>query len=191
MTTSLRNAALLAFATALSMISAATLVGAQVQPMNLKPGLWVVSITRQPPTGPGESGTSAGSGGGNTTSLSDADKAAVAAMAQRLQQLQQLQSSTHKDEVCVAKKQGAKPVFQPPDPKDSKCKRAVVKGTADAQDSTFECSGQAGGVGSMHADRDTDETAHGSGVMSNPDAHITVNFTFTAKWLRADCGKMK
>jgi hypothetical protein len=159
---------------ALATLGAAAFVRSQASlvPMDVKPGLWVVI------------GTTQVAGGTDNSGMTDQQKMA-AAMMQRAQQ------APHKDEICITKDQGAKPVFQPSDPQNTKCKRTVVKSTADSQDSTYECTGSSAGTGTLHVDRDADEAAHGTGTMTATAMNMSVNYTFTAKWLRAECGKTK
>lgn len=177
------NASLqLAVAMAIAMIGAAAFVRSQasVVPMDVKPGLWMVTDITQGSSGSGM--------GPDTSGMSDAEKKMAASMMKNFQQAQQ---APHKDEICIAKDQGAKPVFQPVFPENPKCKRELVKGTADSQDSTFDCAGSTPRAGTLHVDRDTDETAHGTGTIDMKTMNATFNFTFTAKWLRAECGKTK
>jgi hypothetical protein len=145
--------------------------------LSVKPGLWEVVSTAAAGTPPSV----------DTPGLSDAQKAQMAAMMQRVQAQQQAPS---KERLCVSK-DASKPVFQPPTPKDTTCSRAIVSGSADAQDSTFECRGQSNGRGETHVDRDTDAAVHGHGTMTIAETHQTVTFTFTGKWVAESCGNVK
>lgn len=168
----------LALAMAVATIGAAAFVRSQasVVPMDLKPGLWMVTDVIQ------------GSGGGSptmpdTSGMSDTEKKMAASMMQKMQQAQ----APHKDEICIGKDQGTKPVFQPDFPENPNCKRHAVKGSAESQDSTFDCAGSTPRSGTLHVDRDTDEAAHGTGTIDMKSVNASYNFTFTAKWLRAEC----
>jgi hypothetical protein len=179
MNTPAGNASLqLAVAMAIAALGAAAFVRSQasVVPMDIKPGLWMVTDVIQ------------GGGGGSpampdTSGMSDAEKKMAASMMNKMQQAQ----APHKDEICIAKDQGTKPVFQPDFPENPKCKRTAVKGSADSQDSTFDCPGSTPRSGTLHVDRDTDETAHGTGTIDMKSMNASYNFTLTAKWLRAEC----
>jgi len=182
MSTPTGNASLqLAAAVAVAAIGAAAFAGTQgsVAPLGVKPGLWVVIDTIQ--------GSSGAAPMPDTSGMSDSEKKMAASMMTKFQQAQ----APHKDEICIAKDDGSKPLFQPSFPENPKCKRALTKGAADSQDSTFDCAGSPARSGTLHVDRDTDETAHGTGTIDIKSANATYNFTFTAKWLRAECGKTK
>ncbi len=173
----------LAAAMALATIGAAAFARTQpsVAPLNVKPGLWVVIDTIQGSAGSGANGP-------DTSGMSDSEKKMAASVMKNFQPAQQ---APHKDEICIAKDEGTKPLFQPSFPENPKCKRALEKGTADSQDSTFDCAGSPARAGTLHVDRDTDETAHGAGTIDIKSMNATYNFTLTAKWLRAECGKTK
>ena len=178
MNTPAGNASLqLAAAIALATIGAAAFVRSQasVAPLNVKPGLWLVTDTIQ--------GSSGAAPMPDTSGMSDTEKKMAASMMQKFQQAQ----APHKDEICLAKGEGTTPLFQPTFPENPKCKRTLDKGTADSQDSTFDCAGSPARTGTLHVDRDTDETAHGTGTIDIKAMNATYNFTLAAKWLRAEC----
>jgi hypothetical protein len=178
MNTPTGNASLqLAVAMALATIGAAAFVRTQesAAPLNVKPGLWMVVDTIQGSTGAGPMPDSSG--------MSDSEKKMAASMMTKVQQAQ----APHKDEICITKDESTKPLFQPSFPENPKCKRTLDKGNADSQDSTFDCAGSPARSGTLHVDRDTDETAHGTGTIDIKSMNATYNFTLTAKWLRAEC----
>jgi hypothetical protein len=176
-----RVSVLAGFSVSLFCAGVAAVISAQAfkpEALDVKLGLWTLTGTSQTSGGPKV----------DTSKMSDQEKAMVGAM---MQQMQRGGSTPQTSRQCVTKDRLTQALFQPEDPKTTKCARTLVAGTAASQDSTFECSGDYAASGKVHMDRVTDESIQGAGTMTVKGQDMNVSFSFTAKWMGEDCRGIK
>jgi hypothetical protein len=108
-----------------------------------------------------------------------------AQMAAMMKQMGQGAPRTTTNKSCVTEKDLKEGAFRAQQ-ENSKCTYKQVAGSGNRQEMTFECPSQRG-VSSGHMVVNATDNAHVSGEMHLKAEGMTVDSTFTSKWLGATC----
>jgi len=154
----------------------------QVQPLNVKLGLWETTTTVQmsgaPPI-PAEM----------LEKLSPEQRAKLEA-AMKARQTQGPSTTVRKE--CLTKEKLDKSLAFGGENRQS-CKQTIVSATGSKEDIRVECTGEIKGSGEIHVEALNSENVQGSMHMTANAAGATMHTqsTFKARWLGASCGTTK
>ncbi|HTM35907.1 MAG TPA: DUF3617 domain-containing protein [Terriglobales bacterium] len=161
-------------------LSSAAWTQTKLQPLNVKTGLWESTVTS---TTSGQMPIPAEM----LAKLSPEQRAKIEA---RMQQNSGQRSRTRTNRDCETKEKLEKQLFND----EKQCKQTIISSTSTAAEVKMVCEfDDVKSNGTMHIDVLSPESVKGSGQMtSSGGGHtMTMNTSFTAKWLGPSCGDTK
>ncbi len=152
-------------------------------PMNVKLGLWEVTVSTQRSGMPAMPQV-------DLSKVPPEQRARVEAMMKQQQGMMAGQPTVTK--TCITKEKLEKEFYQPNQADDS-CKRTLVSSTASLQDIKIECSGKTKMAGTVRIEAVDNEHVTGKTHFDvDSEGHqMTVASTIAGKWVAADCGGVK
>lgn len=166
------------FSTALLLSGATAVVLAQAPLLDVKPGLWEVTMTSSTET--------AGAPPADTSKMTPAQKAQMQAATRAM-----AQPRTDTQKKCVTKEAAAKGLIEV-EPEEG-CKDTVTANTKTAFDMKRVCTGDRTENSTTHMEASSREAMRATVATSVTEDGSTqkMNVSLAAKWLSADCGSVK
>lgn len=165
---------------AAALLSSAAWGQSKFQPLNVKTGLWESTVTS----------TTSGQMPLPAEMLARLSPEQRAKLEARMKQNSAAKSRTSTNTDCETKEKLAEQPFS----SQKECKQTIVTSTSTKAEIKVVCEyGDVRSSGTMHIDVLSPESVKGAGQMtSNGGGHsMTVNTSFSAKWLGSSCGNLK
>lgn len=179
------NTRITTLAVAVTLAFGGAAVFAQHVPMNVKLGLWEMTVSNQMGGMPAMPQV-------DLSKVPPEQRARVEAMMKAGQGMMSGQPMVTKQ--CITKEKLERQFYESPrQAKDESCKQTILNSTATVQEVKVECTGQQKMDGTVRFEATDNEHVKGT-VHFNADAQghaMTIDSTVNGKWVSADCGDVK